>query len=103
MVSDQANGSTSVTIDNLNISKPSFIVVIVPGTNGKADQVVGVSGLLSAGVKQDLEFNLKAGSKLNSSTEYTALIYTDDGDKKFDITKDTKVTGPNSSITFSAE
>lgn len=103
VVSDQTNGSTSVTIDNLNISKPSFVVIIIPGTTGKADQVIGSSGLLTPGVKQDFEFNLKTGNKLNSTDDYTALIYSDDGDKKFDITKDTKVTGPSSSIIFSAE
>jgi cytoskeletal protein RodZ len=103
VVSVQANEASSVSVDNLNISKPSFVVIAIPGAAGKADQVIGVSGLISSGVKQDLEFNLRSGNKLDSSIEYTAMIYADDGDKKFDITKDTKVSGPNSSVTFSAE
>ncbi len=103
VVSDQGSSSTSVTVDNINISKPSFVVIIIPGTAGKADQIIGTSGLLTAGAKQDLEVNLKPGIKLNSSTDYTAQIYMDDGDKKLDIAKDTKISGPNSSTTFSAE
>lgn len=103
VVTDQGANSSSVTVDNINISKPSFVTIIIPGAAGKADQIIGTSGLLTAGAKQDFEVNLKPGIKLNANTDYTAQIYMDDGDKKFDITKDTKISGPNSTTTFSAE
>ena len=101
-VSDQAKVATSVTIDNVNISKASFIVITIPGKNGATDQIIGTSGLVSPGMKQDLEVNLKAGTKLDSNIEYTALLYADDGDKKFNVAKDTKLSGPTASSTFSA-
>lgn len=103
VVTDQGANSSSVTVDNINISKPSFVAIIIPGAAGKADQIIGTSGLLTAGAKQDFEVNLKTGIKLNANTDYTAQIYMDDGDKKFDMAKDTKISGPNSTTTFSAE
>ncbi len=100
-VSTQPNNSKSVTIDNANLSKPGFIVIVIPGPSGKLNQVLGSSKLLTAGAKQDLEITIK--DPLDSSIDYTALIYADDGDKKFNISKDTLVEGRNSSSTFIAK
>ena len=83
VVSDQAVGSKSVTVDNAILSKAGFIVITY-AKDGK--QVLGSSKLLTAGTKQDLEITLtKALDKANS---YIAQIYVDDGDKVFNINKD---------------
>ncbi len=94
VVSTQIAGSKTVTVDNVNLSKPGFIVIKIlqPGPDTSNDIILGSSKILSAGAKQDLEIPIT--TKLNSTTEYTAHIYLDDGDKKFDINKDLFVEGP---------
>jgi len=83
VVSDQAAGSKSVTVDNAVLSKAGFIVISY-AKDGKF--VLGASKLLTAGTKQDLEIPLtKAMDKTNA---YVAQIYVDDGDKVFNINKD---------------
>ncbi len=94
VVSTQTAGTKTVTVDNVNLSKPGFIVIKIlqPGPDTSNDIILGASKILSAGSKQDLE--IPVNTKLNSTVEYTAHIYLDDGDKKFDINKDTFVEGP---------
>ncbi len=92
IVSDQTNNSTTVTIDNLNTSKPGFVAISIKGPSGETNQIIGTSGYLTAGAKQDLEIKLRAGSLIDSSIDYVALVYEDDGDKKFDPQKDKIVT-----------
>ena len=85
-VSTQVTGS-SVTIDNAFLEKPGFISIHEVDSKGKAGAIIGTSGLLGIGAKQDLEVKatLKAGSK------YIAMLRVDDGDKKFDTAKDVAV------------
>lgn len=100
-VSDQIGGSNSVTIDNINLDKAGFIVIAIPDASGKLSQILGTSKLLSAGKKLDLEIPVKA--TLDSNINYTALIYTDDGDRIFNINKDTLIEGPKAKATFTAK
>ncbi len=85
-VSTQVAGNY-VTVDNAFLEKPGFISIHEVDSKGKAGAVVGTSGLLGIGAKQDLEVKatLKAGSK------YIAMLRVDDGDKKFDAAKDASV------------
>lgn len=85
-VSTQVAGD-SITVDNAFLEKAGFISIHEVDSKGKAGAVIGVSGLLGSGAKQDLEIKaaVKAGSK------YIAMLRQDDGDKKFDATKDAAV------------
>ncbi len=85
-VSTQVPGD-SVTVDNAFLDKAGFVVIHEANATGQPGNVVGSSGLLSAGAKQDLEISapLKAGAK------YIAMLYVDNGDKKFTVTTDTPV------------
>ncbi len=75
-----------ITIDNVYLEQPGFIV-IHEIKNDAPSTVIGSSGWLSAGPGQDISFkaNLKAGST------YFALLYQDNGDKKFNIASDKKL------------
>lgn len=86
-VSTQAPGS-SVTIDNVFLSKAGFITIHEVDAKGMAGTIVGTSGLLSVGAKQDLEVvaTLKPGAK------YIAMVRADNGDKKFNAAQDTAIT-----------
>ena len=77
-VSTQIAGS-SVTIDNVFLSKPGFIDIHESTSNGQPGKSVGVSGYLGVGAKQDLEINapIVAGKK------YFAVVHFDNGDKKY--------------------
>ncbi len=81
-ISTQTAGS-EITIDNVFLEKPGF-VVIHEIKNDSPSTVIGSSGLLQAGPGQDITFkaNLKAG------TTYFALLYADNGDKKFTLGTD---------------
>lgn len=85
-VSTQIAGD-SVTVDNAFLEKVGFISIHEVDSKGKPGAVIGVSGLLTAGVKQDLEIKamLKPGAK------YMAVLRVDDGDKKFNVAKDLAV------------
>lgn len=97
VLSTQRSGDDSVTVDNLNLTKPGFIVLYSGNT------VIGSSGLLSSGLKQDLSVNLKSGTTLSERSSYTAKVYWDDGDKKFDASKDTLSTSTKASANFIAQ
>lgn len=86
-VSTQIPGS-SVTIDNVFLSKPGFVVIHEATANGKPGEIIGSSGLLGVGAKQDLEINatIKPGAK------YYAMVHMDNGDKKFTAALDLPVT-----------
>ncbi len=86
-VSTQVAGN-SITVDNAYLEKAGFITIHSVDSKGKAGEIIGTSGLLSVGAKQDLEINVpvKAGEK------YIAMLRVDDGDKKFDANKDISVT-----------
>jgi hypothetical protein len=85
-VSTQVAGS-SVTIDNVFLSKPGFISIHEVSAKGQPDTVIGNSGLLSVGAKQDLEVK----ADLEPGAKYIAMIRTDNGDKKFNAEQDTAV------------
>ena len=85
-VSTQVPGS-SATIDNVFLSKPGFVTIHEATSKGQPGNIVGTSGLLGVGAKQDLEINapLKPGAK------YIAMVRMDNGDKKFNAGQDTAV------------
>jgi hypothetical protein len=89
-VSTQIPGN-SVTIDNVFLSKPGFVTIHETTAKGQPGAVIGTSGLLGTGAKQDLELtaNLKPGAK------YIAMIRTDNGDKKFNADQDPAVMKDN--------
>lgn len=99
VVSTQIKGSKAVTVDNATLSKPGFIVINTLGPSNNPATILGTSKLLTAGSKQDLEISL-GSNKLVAGTEYTAEIYQDDGDKKFNPTKDKLASGSNSTFLF---
>ncbi len=81
-VSAQEPG-TQVTIDNYYLEKPGFIV-IHESENDLPGKIVASSGHLGAGPGQDLIFK----ANLKPKTIYNAIIYEDNGDKKFDAATD---------------
>jgi hypothetical protein len=90
------NAVSVATIDNLNLSEPSFIVIHILDQNNLPVKIIGTSGLLSKGIKQDLQ--IKLSEKLISSNQYTASIYLDDGDKIFNNTKDQVIISNNKPV-----
>ncbi len=82
-VSDQVSG-TSITIDNYVLNKAGFIEIHEVTSENSPGAIVGASGYLIAGRGQDLEVN----AKVVAGREYMAMIHIDDGDKKFNATKD---------------
>lgn len=85
-VSTQIPGS-SVTIDNVFLSKPGFVSIHEVTSKGQPGAVIGNSGLLGTGAKQDLEITapIKPGAK------YIAMVRVDNGDKKFNAVQDDAV------------
>lgn len=77
-VSTQVPGS-SVTIDNVYLSKPGFIDIHESTSNGQPGKSVGVSGYLGVGAKQDLEIT----ATLVPGGKYFAVVHVDNGDKKY--------------------
>jgi hypothetical protein len=82
-VSTQIAGS-SVTIDNVYLSKPGFIDIHEATSNGQPGKSVGVSGYLGVGAKQDLEIS----APIVAGMKYFAVVHVDDGDKKYDYPSD---------------
>ncbi len=91
----QQSAGTYVTVDNVNLSKPGF-VVIHSDNNGKLGPAVGYSGYLTAGSKQDLE--VKAA--IVTGSKYWAEIHWDNGDKLLNATVDLPATSEKSRIQF---
>lgn len=102
VVSTQTIGSSTVTVDNINLSKPSFVAITIPGIGDQSQVIIGTSKLLTAGSKQDLEINLGT-YKLSSKINYVAKIYHDDGDKKFDSKKDEFISSKSTYANFTAK
>lgn len=86
-VSTQIAGST-VTIDNVFLSKPGFIDIHEATSTGELGKSVGVSGYLGVGAKQDLTINatIVAGAK------YFAVVHVDDGNKIYNSPGDAAAT-----------
>lgn len=82
IMSPQRPGN-SVIIDEVGLQNPGY-VVIHEDNNGEPGKVLGRSGLLSAGDKQDLV--IRVGLAPNKS--YVAVLHDDDGNKTFDVLKD---------------
>lgn len=86
-VSTQVSGD-SITVDNAFLEKAGYISIHEVDSKGKPTTVIGSSGLLGVGAKQDLEIKamVKSGSK------YIAMLRVDNGDKKFNVAQDPAVT-----------
>ncbi len=89
-VSEQTPGS-SITIDNAFLEKPGFIAIHEVDSKGQPGKIIGASGYLTVGPKQDLEINVPivAGGK------YIAMLHEDNGDKKFNAATDMPVKSNN--------
>ena len=89
-VSTQVPGD-SVTIDNVFLEKPGFVVIHESTASGQAGKIIGTSGLLGTGARQDLEISamLKPGAK------YFAMLHEDNGDKVFKADTDKAITNNN--------
>lgn len=85
-VSTQTPGD-SVTIDNVFLSKAGFITIHETDAKGMAGTIVGTSGLLSVGAKQDLQ----VAAVLKSGAKYIAMVRADNGDKKFNANQDAAI------------
>jgi hypothetical protein len=81
-ISDQEAGS-SVVVDLVVFEKPGFIAVH-EDNNGQPGKIVGTSFLVDAGTKQDVVIR----APVAAGKTYYAMLHLDDGDKKFDATKD---------------
>jgi hypothetical protein len=92
-VSPQIPGD-SATIDNVFLEKAGFVVIHEADSKGQPGAVIGSSGLLGTGPRQDLEINasLKPGGK------YLAKLYEDNGDKKFNMATDKAVLNNNKPV-----
>ena len=82
-VSTQIPGE-SVTIDNVFLSKPGFVTIHEVNAKGMPGNIIGTSGLLTVGAKQDLEIN----ANTTPGAKYIAMVRVDDGDKKFNTDQD---------------
>lgn len=99
VVSAQLPGS-DITVDNISLSKPGFVVVYELDSAGRLGKVVGTSNYLTAGNKQDLEVK----ATVVANRKYSAVLYVDNGDKKFDAATDAQAKDANeytASSTFS--
>jgi hypothetical protein len=85
-VSTQLAGD-SVTIDNVFLSQPGFITIHEVTSKGQAGNIIGTSGLLGVGPKQDLDIR----AMLNAGAKYIAMVRVDNGDKKFNAQQDVAV------------
>lgn len=82
-VSTQLAGST-VTVDNVYLSKAGFITIHEVTSKGMAGNIVGTSGYLGIGAKQDLTIT----ATITSGAKYIAMVRADNGDKKFNAQQD---------------
>lgn len=85
--------ATDVTADQAYLESPGFIVVhrVVQDSPG---EVLGVSAYLDKG----LHTNVPLNASLEPESTYFAFLYADDGDKMFNLEKDTILLfydGPN--------
>ena len=84
----QANGSITLTIDNVTLSKGGFIAVhdqrYRPPTNNPLNSTVGISEYLDAGTHQSVTVEVSSGSVTRNQT-LLAIPYLDtDDDQTFD-------------------
>lgn len=88
-----------VTVDNIALSKPGFVVIHEANAQGNPGKIIGSSNWLSAGSKQDLEIK----ATLASGKQYFAMLHYDNGDKKFDPATDPMATGGKATEAFNVE
>ncbi len=86
LLSAQTAGS-SVTIDNFRLSEPGFISIERLDHPNSPGSSIGHSGYLKAGSGQDLEIN----ATITAGETYFAVLYKDNGDKKFDPAVDQRL------------
>lgn len=74
----------SLIVDLVNLVKPGFVVIHQANSKGQAGTFVAASPLLKAGTSEDLV--VKAA--LRANTTYVISLRNDDGDGKFNASKD---------------
>ncbi len=89
-IASQAAGK-SVVVDALSLIKPGFVTIHEIDAQGKPGKIIGTSKLITAGAKTDL---IVAANTVAGKT-YIAMLHIDDGNGKFDITKDKEATDAN--------
>lgn len=88
-----------ITIDNISLTKPGYVVIHETGASGAIGPVIGATKWLSAGDKEDLTVS----ATTVSGKKYAAMLHYDDGDKKFDAAKDPMAAGTKSTAIFLAQ
>lgn len=71
-------------VDLVNLVKPGFIAVHQADSKGQAGQLISSSPILKAGTSEDLVVR----AALKGNTTYVISLRNDDGDGKFNATKD---------------
>ncbi len=78
------NPGNSLIVDLVNLVKPGFVVIHQANSKGQAGTFVAASPLLKAGTSEDLVVK----ASLRANTTYVISLRNDDGDGKFNPTKD---------------
>jgi hypothetical protein len=93
-VDTQKTGSKEVIAAIVNMEHPGF-VVIHGDDNGQPGVVMGSSALIQ---DQSTSVHIAVDEPLREGAVYYAVLYKDDGDGTFDVTKDDPVTDTDGAI-----
>lgn len=93
-VENQKTGSDSVQIGFVVLSRPGY-VVIFNDQDGVPGSVIGQSDLLESGGEH---FFVPMSESLQEGEVYYAMLYHDDGDKRFRLDKDAQVIDTQHSV-----
>ena len=94
LVSDYTAGKTA-TVARVVLEKPGY-VMIHEDASGKPGAIIGTSAFLPAGESSDVAVNLKRAS--NDGEVLYAMLHTDDGDGKFNVTVDVPLTDSSGNV-----
>jgi hypothetical protein len=89
VVTTTQTAGSNIIIDEVSFTTPGY-VVIHENINGKPGKIIAQSGLIS-GTRHDLVIRLTTKAGMS----YIAMLHTDDGDGKFNATKDQPTLGAN--------
>lgn len=90
-ISEQTSGD-SVSVQIVRLKNPGFVAVY-EDFESKPGKILGVSGLIEAGEKENLPPIILSRPTKGGETIY-AILYLDDGDGRFDMVNDEQVIDP---------
>lgn len=90
-ISEQMPGN-SVSVQIVRLKNPGFVAVYEDFEN-KPGKILGVSGLIEAGEKENLPPIILSRPTKDKETIY-AILYLDDGNGRFDIANDKQIIDP---------